>query len=211
MEVDARTILVRAPNWLGDAVMALPAMAALRAAFRDRELLVAALASVAPLFLEDTDAAPDRVVTVDRRREAEDLRASGAGTVILLPNSFGSAWVARRAGIPERWGYRAAGRSLLLTRRVPRPRGPQHQSAYYRALVAGLGFEAPDVLPRVGIRPATARRTSELLDREGVDRGAPLVGFAPGAAYGHAKRWPPARVAALVRRLDARTASSAGI
>ena len=181
--------------------MALPAIAAVRAACPYASLAVAAPGSVAPFFLEETNAAPDQVITVSRRDEAERLRRTGAEVAILLPNSFRSAWVARQAGIPERWGYRGAMRSLLLTRGVPRPREKRHQSAYYRDLVRGLGFDGPDVLPRVRPAPATAARARDLLDAAGVGRGAPLVGIAPGAAYGHAKRWPPARVAALVARL----------
>ena len=199
-------VLVRAPNWLGDAVMALPAMAAIRAAFADRRLVVAAPASVAPLFSEDTSARPDDVVVVEKTTEAAALRSAGAGVAILLPNSFRTAWAARRAGIPERWGYRAHGRRLLLTRGVSRPRGSRHQSAYYRHLVEALGFEAPDVLPRVAITSATAGRVRAFLERAGVDPSLPLVGIAPGAAYGHAKRWPPGRVADLVVRLSARGA-----
>lgn len=202
----AARIVVRAPNPLGDAVMALPAMAALRAAFSDRTLIVAAPSSIAPLFLEDTDVSPDQVLTVEKATEASALRRAGADLAILLPNSFRAAWVSRRAGIAERWGYRAHGRSLLLTRAVARPRGRRHQSVYYRDLVTGLGLEALDLLPRVSITAGTRRRVDDLFERAGIDPSAPLVGIAPGAAYGHAKRWPPARVAALAGRLGERGA-----
>ncbi len=181
--------------------MALPAMAALRAAFSDRTLVVAAPASIAPLFREDTIARPDEVLTVDKASEAAALRASGLEVAVLLPNSFRTAWVCRRAGIAERWGYRAHGRSLLLTRAVRRPAGRRHQSACYLHLVRALGFEAPDVLPRIAVNEETRRRVDDLLERAGVDRAAPLVGIAPGAAYGHAKRWPAPRFAELVSRL----------
>ncbi|MGH9373339.1 MAG: lipopolysaccharide heptosyltransferase II, partial [Vicinamibacterales bacterium] len=201
-------VLVRAPNWLGDAVMALPAMAALRAAFRDRTLVLAASPSIAPLFHEVTPVAPDEVLTVDNATEAGALRAARLDLAVLLPNSFRAAWVCRQAGVTERWGYRAHGRSLLLTRGIPRPRGRWHQSAYYLHLVSALGFEAPESLPQVAISAATHARVESLLARTGVDRSAPLVGIAPGAAYGHAKRWPPSRVAELVNRLSARGAIS---
>ena len=81
-----------------------------------------------------------------------------------------------------------------------------HQSAYYLHLVAALGFDAPQALPRLEVTAETRGRADELLARGGVDRQAPLVGVAPGAAYGHAKRWPPARVAELAGRLGARGA-----
>jgi heptosyltransferase II len=207
MSGDSQAVVVRAPNWLGDAVMALPAMAALRQAFRDRSLLVAARPSIAPLFEEITSAAPDGVLTVVRDSEAATLRSANADLAILLPNSFRSAWVARRARIENRWGYRAHGRSLLLTRSVKPPRGRRHQSDYYLHLVEALGFAAPKALPSLEIGAATRARVDALLDRHAVDRHLPLVGLAPGAAYGHAKRWPPERFAALAERLRARGAA----
>ena len=182
--------------------MALPAMQALRAAFADHTLIVAGPPSVAPLFQEQTGACPDDVLTVEGKTEAETLRAAHVDRAILLPNSFRTAWVARRAGIRERWGYRAHGRGLLLTRRIARPPGRRHQSDYYLELVRRCGLEAPAVIPRIHVREETRRRALDLIGRAGIDRTAPLVGMAPGAAYGHAKRWPPARVAALARRLS---------
>lgn len=200
--VEPTRVLVRAPNWLGDAVMALPALAALRAAFRDRTLVLAAAPSIAPLFHEITAAAPDEVLTVEKSAEAATLRGARGDVAVLLPNSFRSAWVARQAGIRQRWGYRAHGRALLLTRAVPRPRQRMHQSAYFRHLVAALGFDAPEMPPRLEITPHTRARVADLLSRSGIDANGPLVGIAPGAAYGHAKRWPPARVADLAGRLS---------
>jgi heptosyltransferase II len=204
--IDVNRLVIRAPNPLGDAVMALPAMTALRAAFRDRTLVVAAAPSVAPLFEEITPVAPDELLTIDASNETAKLRAASLDAAILLTNSFRTAWAARQARIPERWGYRAHARSLLLTRRVSRPRGRVHQSEYYRHLVRELGFEVRETEPRIDIAGTTRRRVDDLLEREHVDRSAPLVGMAPGAAYGHAKRWPPDRVAALVARLSQRGA-----
>lgn len=202
-----KCIVVRAPNPLGDAVMAIPAMAALRSAFRDRTLILAAEASVAPLFQEITTVAPDKLAIVEKKTEAATLRGLGADVAVLFPNSFRTAWICRQAGIVERWGYRAHGRSLLLTRAVPRPRGRRHHADYYRHLVTALGFDAPPSLPRIDITPDTRRRVDDLLIRSGIDRAMPLVGAAPGAAYGHAKRWPPSRVAELAARLTARGAA----
>ena len=207
MAVEINRLVIRAPNPLGDAVMALPAMTALRAAFRDRTLIVAAASSIAPLFEEITPAAPDEILTVDRASETAALRGANLDAAVLLTNSFRTAWSCRQAHIKERWGYRAYGRGLLLTRAVARPRARIHQSAYYRQLVEKLGFEAPHILPRIEITPQTAASVDELLARENIDRSAPLVGMAPGAAYGHAKRWPPDRVAELAARLCSRGAT----
>ena len=197
-------LIVRAPNWLGDAVMALPALAAVRRAFAGRTLIVAAPAQVVPVFHEITPAAPDEILTIDRDREAAQLRAARGDALLLLTNSFGSAWVARRSAIPERWGYRASGRGLLLTRAVPRPKGAVHQIEYYLALVRGLGIDAPDLAnarPQMTPSPAARARADALLAAAGVEPGATIVGFAPGAAYGQAKRWPPDRVAQVIAAL----------
>ena len=198
---EAARLIVRAPNWLGDAVMAIPAMAAVRRAFEGRSIVLAAASPVAPLFEEITPAAPDEVLTIDRARETDQLKEARADAILLLPNSFGSAWVARRSGIAQRWGYRSSGRSVLLTRAVPRRRQRVHQVQYYLELVRGLGFEAADELPRIDPRPATLAKADALLASAGVAPGSTIVGFAPGAAYGHAKRWPPARVAQVIAGL----------
>src|SRR5262245_58543993 len=108
--------------------MSLPAMAAVRAALGDRTLIVAAAPAVAPLFEEITEAAPNRVITLDKDREAAQLREAGADAILLLTNSFRTAWVSRQAGIPRRLGYRAHGRSLLLTEGLRTPRQRVHQS-----------------------------------------------------------------------------------
>ena len=200
-------LLVRTPNWLGDAVMALPALAACRAHFPRAALAVAAPRNLAPLLA----AAPgvDEVVGVTRggrggrRSEAAALRRGAFDVVVLLPGSFGAAWTARRAGIPERWGFAGRWRRALLTRAVPAPgrRGrPRHQVTRYLDLVRGLGIEPVVRAPRLEA-PTTMRARARLLLAPARGDERPLVGIAPGAAYGHAKRWPPARYADVAARL----------
>ena len=196
-------LVIRAPNWLGDTVLALPAMGALRAAFPAAHVAVAAIPAIAPLFGEATSAGQDSViVAADSRAEIAALTAGGFDSIVLLPNSFRSAWSARRARIPERWGYSTGFRRWLLTRTVARPRGRVHQSAYYLNLVSELGALQGDPRPSVTVRPATLARADALLAVHGVARDAGCVGFAPGAAYGHAKRWPPRLVAETIVRLS---------
>ncbi len=197
-----RRILIRAPNWLGDAVMALPAMAGVRAFHAGAHLAVAAVPSVLPLFQEETPAAPDALLAIpDPRREALLLAAGGFDAVLLMPNSFRTAWAARRARIPERWGYARYLRGRLLTRAVAPPRDRVHQMRYYGDLVRALDMTAPEILPWISPGPRSRARADELLGNERVAAGALLIGMAPGAAYGHAKRWPPARNAELAARL----------
>ena len=199
-------LAIRAPNWLGDAVMALPAMAALREAHPNARLTVAAIPSIAPIFSEHTMAAPDNILAIpDVRREAGILKGMGFDGIVLLPNSFRAAWSARLARIPERWGYATNLRSWTLTRAVKRPRTHVHQCTYYLDLVRGLGLSADDRIPQVSVTPATQAKADRLLDQHGVSAGARVVGFAPGAAYGHAKRWPPRRVTDVIVRVTRET------
>lgn len=197
-------ILIRAPNWLGDAVMALPAMAGVRRTFPRSTIAVAAPAAVAPMFEEMTDMAPDEVLTLERADEIAVIRNGRFDLAILLPNSFRSAWVTRRAGIPHRWGLSASGRGWLLTRGVRVAGRGRHQSARYMSLMEALGISGAEDLPRVAVTPATRQRATNLLAGHGLDPSTLLVGMAPGAAYGHAKRWPPSRVSEVARRLGER-------
>ncbi len=189
-------IVVRAPNWLGDVVMALPAIAMVRAAYPEAELSVAVPRPFAPVFDEQTDAGALDVI------EPDAIAQGRFDTIVLLTNSFGSAWAARRAGIGERWGYAAAGRGWLLTRRVRRPRRRVHQVEYYRALARGLGMPDAGETPRIVPHLRAIELADALVAAEGIG-AAPIVGLAPGAAYGHAKRWPPKYVADVIATLAA--------
>lgn len=206
---DPATVVVVAPNWLGDAVMALPAVSDVRRRFPSARLVVAARRAVADIF----HLVPfvDELVTLQwsgtwwhRRVFAADagrLRQLGADLAILLPNSFAAAWLARRAAIPDRWGYGSDMRSGLLSRVIWRPKGGLHQGAYYQHLTRALGIESGPLEPAVTISGgASAAARQQLLDR-GWDGVRPVIVFAPGAAYGSAKRWMPSYVARVATDL----------
>lgn len=201
-------LVVLAPNWLGDAVMALPAIRDIRQHFAGAVVAVAARPSVAPLF--EYVPGIDEVVTLKadgigrRAFRAGDVRALRDGrfdAAVLLPNSFRAAWVARRAGIAERWGYRTDFRRLLLTRSVRRPLRKMHFGAYYQHLAEALGMATGPLTPRIVVPRAGVEAAARMLTESGWLPGSPLVGLAPGAAFGHAKRWPPERFAALIALL----------
>jgi heptosyltransferase-2 len=198
-------LVVRAPNWLGDAVLALPAMAAIRRHFPEAHLTIAAPAGFADVFREEIAAKPDAILALPSNpRGIRDVLAAGKFELgILFPNSFRSARLFKQAGIGERWGYRRAFRGPWLTRQSVRPKinGVQHQADYYRNLVRGFGIPVDDSAPAISLTPATRKRGADVLQRHKVDPERRLVILAPGAAYGQAKQWPPARVAEVAARL----------
>ena len=187
-----KRLVVVAPNWLGDAVMALPAIADLRRARPDASIAVAARPSVAPLFTLTPEA--DEVVTLTDDRPSA---LAGREALLLLPNSFQSALTAKRAGVPERWGYSTDWRGFLLTRAVPRPPSGLHQIAYYQRLVAALGFPNGPSAPRIDAAPAVREAGADALRKAGWDGRTPVVALAPGAAFGSSKRWAPQAFADL--------------
>jgi heptosyltransferase-2 len=197
-------LLVFAPNWLGDAVMSLPAIADLRRALDGAVIDVAARPSIAPLFTRVADV-NDVVVLEPRGRPGRDisptLRGRAYAAALLLTNSFHTALAAWRAGIPRRWGYRSDWRGLLLTRAVTPPLDRVHQAAYYQHLTRALGFASGPLEPRLEVSDEDRRAGVDLLVAAGWDQRTPLVALAPGAAYGGAKRWPPESFAALASAL----------
>jgi heptosyltransferase-2 len=200
-------LLVRAPNWIGDVVLSLPALRDLRRGFPTARLEVLARPWVGELYR----AVPEVDAVVESRGHAADVEVlRGRHDLgVLLPNSFGAALVLWRAGVPERWGYATDGRGVLLTRRCAVPAGVRGRSQvyYYRAMLEGLGFalEAPPDAS-LACPEEWSARGRELL---GDDR--PWIGVNPGAFYGTAKRWRPERFAAAADLVARRTGASVAI
>ena len=206
-------VIIFAPNWLGDAVMALPAITDVRRGLPHGIVAVAARRSVAPLF--GMVPAVDHVITIAKGarplffRVRADCSADRHerrprfDAAIILPNSLHSALVAFRAGIPERWGYRSDCRGPLLTRPVdPAPAGT-HQIDCYQGLVNALGFPQVAAEPRLEVSAEVRDAAAALLTQAGWDGRQGLAALAPGAAYGSSKRWSPESFAALARALSA--------
>jgi len=203
-------VMVRATNWLGDAVMSLPAIRAIRAVFPHAHLAVVARPWVADLYSRERSI--DRVIPyaavrgIRARREfAARLRAERFDCAILLQNAFDAALMAWMAGIPERIGYSRDRRGLLLTRAISVPEPgeiPRHERFYYLELLRRAGmmerFPAADEIRLDGI-PEACGAGKAYLHSLGID--GPTVGVSPGAAYGNAKRWLPERFAEAAARL----------
>ena len=200
-------LLVRAPNWVGDVVLSLPALRDLRRAFPASRLEVLARPWVAGLYA----AVPEIDGVVESRGTLADAAAIRGryDLGLLLPNSFASAFTLWRAGIPERWGYATDARGALLTRscRVRASLGGRSQVYYYRAMLEGLGLAVsgpPDA--SLACPEAWAERGRALLGSPG-----PWIGINPGAAYGTAKRWPPERFAAAAALVARRSGAQVAI
>jgi heptosyltransferase-2 len=202
-------LLVLSPNWLGDAVMALPAIGDLRRHFSHARLIIAARKGITGLFAMAP--AVDEIITLEwsgrlwarqsLRADIASLSAVRADASVLLPNSFASAWLVRRADVRERWGYSTDGRQLMLTRAVERPAIRVHQAEYYRRLVKGLGVENGAMDPELAVPPGSVELARQTLRAAGIDLNRRFVVMAPGAAYGGAKRWPPEHFAEVSTRL----------
>ena len=197
-----RHILIRAPNWLGDAVMAMPAVESIRKAHPTARIAVLARPRLAAIYgppLVDEvircTVDPDWKKWGSRWRLATQLRSRRFDAAILLPNSFDSALVARLAGIPTRIGYAVKRRGWLLTDPVPAPSPgaiPSHQRYYYLEMLrrAGILQTLPEC-SEVHLHDAARRREAGRRRLPGV-----WIGVAPGSANGQAKRWLPDRFAA---------------
>jgi heptosyltransferase-2 len=209
-------ILIRVTNWVGDAIMALPALRAVRSRFPEAEIAIVARPYVADLYrnqkicnqLITYDPAGPHLGLSGRERLAAELRAQKFGAALLLQNAFDAAWLAWRAGIPERIGYARDGRSLLLTKAVPVPRNgeiPPHEKYYYLELLRRAGWV--DCLPdesyiQLSVPEEKRRNAESILSRAGARPGVLRVAFGAGAAYGSARCWPPSRFAELANRLQ---------
>ncbi len=200
-------IVIRAPNWVGDVVLSLPAVRDIRRNFPGARMTVLARAWVADLYRAVPEV--DEVHESQGTRNDVDWLRGAFDAGVLLPNSFGAALSFWMAGVPERWGYATDGRSSLLTRAVPVSgdvRG-RSQVYYYRWMLAGLGLHvsgAPDA--SLACPEEWSRRAADTLGDDG-----PWLGLNPGAFYGTAKRWLPERYAAVADVVASRTGAKVAI
>ena len=217
-----RRIVVRGTNWVGDAVMTVPALRELRRLFPDAQITLATRSLSAGLFV-DADFIDDLQVHVETGilstiGQVREWRKRNFDLAVLFPNSFESALVAFLAGVRTRIGYGTDGRRLLLTHplALPQWRSTRHEVFYYLEIVEQLGrllnvsssasdgtVREPDGSLRVD--PARRLAAFELLRRHGVEthsdrEGPAVVALCPGSINSRAKRWPAERYAALADR-----------
>jgi heptosyltransferase-2 len=190
---------------LGDAVMSLPAIRAVREAYPGAHLTVLAKSSVADLYARETAIDNVLALAAGRRVTAARLRREAFDCAILLPNSFDSALIVWMARIPRRVGYARDGRGWLLTEaiRPPEPgETPRHERFYYLELLRRGGIIA-DYPPceEIRLEGRDEARAAGIQALRDAGIAPPVIGVSPGAAYGNAKRWLPERFAEAAARV----------
>jgi heptosyltransferase-2 len=212
-----KRIVVRGTNWIGDAMMTLPALRELRRLFPAAHITLATRSLASGLF-EDSDFLDEQLI-YDRRglgsvvKQIREWRRRRFDLAVLFQNSFEAALLASAARVPIRIGYATEGRGVLLSNPVHLPawRNSTHEVFYYLNIVAEIercfGGKTtilqrdPDCTLSVSDnRKAEAR---EILRANRVSDGYPIIALCPGSTNSRAKRWPAERYALLADRLIA--------
>lgn len=200
-------IVVRMPNWLGDAVMALPVLDDLRKGFPEAEIHVLAVGAVAELVKAHPGLS--RIIPFSRERGrlahlinrplVRQLASWNYDLGLLLTNSFSSALWFWSAGVKRRAGFSENGRNFLLN--YPVKKAPGYENSHlvktYQALLSNLHIPIQERSPKLHLLPEEVIRVNALFPHAGT---RPLLGINPGAAYGSAKCWPKERFRQLVER-----------
>jgi heptosyltransferase-2 len=212
---EIKRIVVRSPNWVGDAVMSLPAVSALCRLFPNAEITVAAPPGTADIFIEATSV---NEVLVQRSggtfavlTNARQWKRARFDLAVLFQNAFAASATALLAGVPFRVGYATDRRSAVLTSPLPLPawKDERHESFYYLNIVAELEQRIFGSLSLMQAEPVfdlpvsiTRRQTArQMLQQSGGRAGQPVAILCPGSVNSRAKRWPAERYAELADRL----------
>ena len=212
--------MVRGANWVGDAVMTVPALRELRRVLPRARVTLATRPWAEGIF-EGANFVDDFLVTGGTSggaravlREAREWRARRFDLALLFPNAFAPALAAALARVPARLGYATQGRGALLTHgvEVPEWRGRRHEVFYYLNLVAELeralrgssDIEAREPDTRIPVSEARSLEALGILRENGARPLRPLVAVCPGSTNSRAKRWPAERFAVVADMLAER-------
>jgi heptosyltransferase-2 len=205
-----RSIVVRLPNWVGDAAMASPAVRALRERFPESEIFLHGKPYVQPVL--NGNPWTDGFIPYDSkdahrgwsgfRQALREIRDFHFNSVVILPHSFSTAWFYRRAGIPSRIGLARQGRAWLLTHSVApyRESGrtvPRYMAEVYLDIVASLGCSPRDKTIELFTTSEEEAGADAALASVDIDPEEPWTGLNPGAAFGSSKCWPTEHFARL--------------
>lgn len=204
-------IAVFLPNWIGDAVMATPALRGLRKEFAESEI-VAVMRPYVSEVLAGLDLF-DRAVHYDPKGKTAHnygwnfirrLRKERFEVALLLPNSFRSAWLARLSGAKRRVGFSRDGRGWLLTDRLrPKPKSEPHPVIdEYLRLAEHLGCRELSREMELAVLPEDDLRWNRVWQRHDPRlRAGGIVCLNPGGAFGAAKHWPSASFGRLAQKI----------
>ena len=194
----AAKILVRGTNWLGDAVMTLPALKALKENFPQSAISILSKPAASAPYLLSGLAYEFLPILKDEQhrglnglwRLSRELKAKNFAAAVLFQNAFGAALTAFLAGIPQRLGYARDGRGLLLNPKIKLTEQDyyQHEIFYYLNILEKAGLNAPFSLPELKINEELKNKALTILKNN--LSGEFKLALAPGAAYGSAKKWP---------------------
>lgn len=204
-------ILVRAPNWIGDSILAVPAAECLSKNFPEAQIWIAAKEWVKDLFtahdfVEGLIALPTPDDLKNLKRSAQKIKKLEFDLGVLFTNSFSSALLFYLARIPQRWGYAKDGRGILLTKgaALREQEESSHQVKYYLGLISRLGLKTYPPKLSLPLAQEEKRKAKEMLLSQNIDLRQPLIILNPGASYGSAKRWLPKKFAELAILLQER-------
>ncbi|MGD2086701.1 MAG: lipopolysaccharide heptosyltransferase II [Candidatus Aminicenantes bacterium] len=205
-------IVIRSPNWIGDCVMCLPAIRALKANCPDANIYLAVKQSLCPVYKNVTEIKeiiplPDNIDFRATFKVASQLKKYRFDYGILFTNSFHSAFLFRLAGIKKLIGYERDLRGWLLRQKLKFPRDNRHHIYFYLGLAAAFiektsgGKIGKNYSHQLMITDPEREEVSAVLRTLGVDLSNPLLGISSSAAYGSAKEWLPERFTELILRL----------
>ncbi|MDQ3755568.1 MAG: lipopolysaccharide heptosyltransferase II [Acidobacteriota bacterium] len=210
-------VAVRGVNWVGDAVMTVPALRDLRRLLPDAHITLVTRRWAEGIF-DDADFIDDLLIVDEETgaarsllHQVRDWRARRFDLAVLLPNSFPPALVAALACVPLRVGHATQHRRRLLTHsfNVPEWRSERHEVFYYRRIISELEqllhgtstIAAREPQFQIQVSPARRDEAERMLLARGVDLERPVVVVCPGSTNSRAKRWPAERYAALADQL----------
>src|SRR5687767_6199390 len=212
---DIKRVVVRGTNWVGDSVMTVPALRALRRILPDAKITLAVRPSAKGIFSE-VDFIDD-VLVYDRRNvfsvvsQIREWRRRQFDLAVLFQNAFEAALIPFLAGVPIRLGYATESRQAMLTHPLPLPdwRSSKHEVFYYLYLITALEqllsgtSTVCDSDPDISLTISESRKNeaTELLRSYGVSETKTVVAICPGSINSRAKRWPAESYASLADRL----------
>ncbi len=202
---------MRSTNWIGDVMMSMPTIRALKSHLKDCHITVICRSNVQPLYFYTSYV--DRLIAYDAQKGVKRLaglirlsrriRGEGYDLAVCLQNAFEAALLFWLAKVPRRIGYAVDMRGWLLTDRIERASNYRELSEieYYQRLLEPIGVRDIEVKNRLELDDLEIRLVKELLYIKGVNHKDRLIAIAPGAAYGTAKRWLTDRFAEVASRL----------